>query len=430
MVRFGVLLVPVALVLTPAAPARQPARGPAGKTASPAASFAARPAGGREYRVLPEKADVYPGDLLVGMPGATVVSANGGVTLKSLADLDGRSPLPVLEAAVSLNDPAGADLDFTLDRGRVDVTNTKPKGPATVVARFWGQAWKITLDGRDSRVALEVCGRWRPGTKFRPVSKDEVNPPAPDASVILLVLGGTASVDLGGKSFGLTAPPGPALLEWDSAAGTRPQPLKLDAPPPWADPAANLSPAGQKKAAAVERFRKARDANPDAALDTFLASADPVDQRIVLVSLGATDDLDRLMDAVAGEKAPAEWDFAVTVLRHWLGRCPRQEQKLYDHLRASRGFTPAQARTLVQLLFGFAPADLKRPETFEVLAEYLRHERPAIRDLAEWHLVRLVPGGKDIPFSPSGGKDEQEKTYQAWKKLIPAGTVPGGAKKP
>src|SRR4051812_8775604 len=79
----------VLAMMVPAAAAQQPpTMGPAAKTAGPAASFAARPVGGREFRPLPEKADVYPGDLLVGTPGATLVSANGGVTLKSLADFD------------------------------------------------------------------------------------------------------------------------------------------------------------------------------------------------------------------------------------------------------------------------------------------------------------------------------------------------------
>ena len=75
-------------------------------------------------------------------------------------------------------------------------------------------------------------------------------------------------------------------------------------------------------------------------------------------------------------------------------------------------------------MFGFAATDLTQAETFEVLIEYLQHETPAVRNLAAWHLHRLVPQGKIIPFSPTGDKGAIDRTYQAWKKLIPAGELP------
>src|SRR5205807_1230801 len=124
------------LLLAPAASAQPAAKkGPLGKSTGPAASFTVKPAGSDAFRCLPEKTDVHAGDLLVGLPGAGL-ETQAGVALKSLADFDNRSPLPVFETAVVLNDTPGVDLDFTLDRGRVDVTNTKPRGAAVVVIRF------------------------------------------------------------------------------------------------------------------------------------------------------------------------------------------------------------------------------------------------------------------------------------------------------
>jgi hypothetical protein len=390
---------------------------------SPAASLIARLLGSREFRSLPDKADVYPGDLLVGLPGAAVETPSG-VTLKALADYDGRSPLPVFEAAFTLHSNPEVDLDFTLDRGRVDVTNTKASGPATVLVRFWDQQWRVTLDSPGTRVGLELCGRWPAGARFRPAEAKEVNPPSPHASLALLVLKGSALVKIGAVSVALTAPPGPALLEWDSLAGPRPQPQKLDKLPEWAEPEANLSDRGRKVAEAVEKFRQARAANADAALDAFLASADPVEQRLALVTCGATDDLERLAKTLAGAKTLEEWDFGITVLRHWLGRAPGQDQKLYEALQAGPRYPPAHARTVLQLLLGFTPEELKQPETYEVLIEYLRHDKPGIRNLAAWHLVRLVPQGKAIGYKPNGTPADHEKAYQEWKKLVPAGKLP------
>ena len=67
---------------------------------------------------------------------------------------------------------------------------------------------------------------------------------------------------------------------------------------------------------------------------------------------------------------------------------------------------------ILQLLFGFSPEDLTQPETYEVLIDYLAHEKPAIRNLAAWHLVRLVPQGKSIAFKPNGTMADAEATAQ------------------
>ncbi|HUR53950.1 MAG TPA: hypothetical protein VMZ71_07455 [Gemmataceae bacterium] len=416
-------LLAVLLLASPAL-AQQP-RAPAGKCTSPAASFAARQTGGTAFDVLKENAELSTGDMLVTLPGATLESKNGAVSVKSLADYDSKSPLPILETALSLNPAGEADLDFTLDRGRVDITNKKAAGAAVVVVRFWDQTWRVSLDTPGTRVALELCGRWPSGTRFKiPEAKEAKPTAAPNASLILLVLSGEARADVGGVTLGLKAPPGPAMLEWDSVSGARPQPQKLDALPPWADPAAGLSDSGKATAAAVEKFRALRALDAANAIDTFLASADAVEQRIGLVTLGAYDDLDRLGQVLAAAKTLEQWDFGVTVVRHWLGRCPNQERKLFEALTAGKGMTPAQAKTVMQLLFGFAAEDLTQPETFEVLVEYLQHDTAAVRNLAAWHLHRLVPQGKSIPFSPTGDKAAIDKTYQAWKKLLPGGQVP------
>jgi hypothetical protein len=416
----------IAVLLVPVVAHAQPARGAVAKATSPAGTFAAKPADGKAFEVLGANAELHAGDLLVALPGATLASKDGSITLKSFADYDGRSPLPILETAVVLN-PAekGADLAFTLDRGRVDVTNTKASGSAVVAVRFWDEAWTITLAEPGARVALELCGRWPAGARFQLAAPDAKSPPAaPVASLVLLVLKGSATVTSGDTTLGLSAPPGPAVLEWDSVAGAKAQPQKLSALPEWADPEANLTERGKKVAAAVEKIRAARAAKPDAALKQFLDSADPIEQRVALVTLGATDDLATLGPTLAGAKTFEGWDTGITVLRHWLGRGPWQDQKLFRFLTATRGYTEAQAKIVMQLLFGFSAAELRRPETYEVLIDYLGHERSGIRNLAAWHLVRLVPQGKEIPYKPDGSTEDAAKAQVAWKKLIPAGELP------
>ena len=412
----------------PSSQADDPPREVAAKARSLAATFAARPAGTAGFKILPENADLFSSDLLVALPGAALESKNGAVAVKSLADYDGKSPLPALETAFTLNEAKDVDLDLTLDRGRVDLTSLK--AVATVRVRFWDQSWKISLDGKGTRVALELCGRWPAGSRFKLAMKGADKPPEPVASLVMLVVNGSAAADLGGITLGLKAPPGPAFVEWDSVSGTRPQPQKLDKLPDWANPEASLSPEARKMAETIEKFRKARAENAATALNAFLDSADPIEQRIALVTLGATDDLEPLGKALASARNAEQWDFGITIVRHWLGRCPGNDQKLYAVLTSpAQGYSPATARTIMQLLFGFDPEDLKQPETFEVLIEYLAHEQSPIRNLAAWHLVRLVPQGKSIGFKPNGTKEESDATYRAWKKLIPPGKLPPEPKK-
>jgi hypothetical protein len=427
---FGAIL--LALVV-PAFAVGQTERVAVATSESPAATFSARPAGGNIFTVVPDKGDLFAGDLLVSLPGGTLISKNGAISVKSLADFDSRSPLPILDTAFTLTEPKdkNTDLDLTFDRGRLDFTNCRSEGTATVRLRFWDQNWKIVLDTPGSRVAVELCGRWPAGSRFKLAdpSADPAKTPSPVASLVLLVLNGSVSVDVGGSTMAMKAPPGPAEVRWNSVMGTRPQPQKLEKLPDWGDPETALSDRGKAVAAACEKFRAARAENPAKAFDTFLASPDPVEQRVALVMLGALDNLDRLGKSLAGAKTLEEWNFGITVLRHWLGRCPGQDQRLYEMLSNRGGYTTNEAQIVLQLLFGFSPEDAAVPETYEVLLDYLVHEKPGIRNLAAWHLVRLAPQGKSIPFKPDGTMEEAEKTCAAWKKLIPSGELPPSIKK-
>lgn len=398
------------------------------RAVSPTATFSTRPSNGNQFRNVEENGSIYSTDLVVTLPGGTLVSKSGSVEIQSLPDYDSRSPLPILETALSLANPRGVDLDLTLDRGRIVIKNAKPSGSATARIQFADQKWKVELESPGSRVAIEYCGRWPSGARFKLADPDAPASAAPVASLVLLVLQGSASVDVGGVTLALRAPPGPAELRWDSLAGARPQPLKREKLPQWADSDAVLSPAGQKTAAAYEKFRKARAVDPAKAIQSFLGSKDPTEQRIALATLGGLDQLELLGKSLVEAKTLEEWDFGITVLRHWLGRCKGQDQRYYQVLTTKRSYTPEQAKTIIQLLFGFSAEDLAMPETYGVLIDYLVHDKPAIRNLAAWHLVRLVPQGKAIAYQPDGTREDAERACAQWKKLIPSGMLPPSSK--
>src|SRR5262249_14700846 len=143
-----------------------------------------------------------------------------------------------------------------------------------------------------------------------------------------------------------------------------------------------------------------------------------------VVIRGATDDLPGLGEALNDTKHADVRQNAVLVLRHWIGRSSGQDAKLYELLITDKKLTPAQAESAVNLLHSFGPNELAQPETWETLTESLHHDKLPIRELAAFHLYRLVPEGKEIKFAPAGSKEQIEAAYKAWKKLIPDGELP------
>lgn len=388
---------------------------------SPPGTFSQRAAGETLFTVLPTDAAFSSGALLVGLPGAELRSKNGAVSLTCRADFGGQSPLPILETAMIPHDGPGADLTFTLDRGRVDLANLKLTGSSTVRIRFRNNVWTVVLEKPGSRVAVETIGRWPPGT---PLYK--VDPPkdhAPAASVVLLVLAGTAQVSDGKVTLALMAPPGPAMVTWTSIDPTPLTAMKLETVPTWANGEAIRDPDAKKAAAAIEKFRAARVENATLSLDKFVNSDDLAERRVGLIAAGAFDDLDRVIRYLVSAPETETCDTAVSVLRHWLGRGAGQDLAFYQFLR-DRRFSPADAETIIYLLHGLTPEDHDRPETYEVLIEYLLCDQSAVRNLAAWHLIRLAPAGKSIPWKPDASPDEARGMYTAWKKLVPPGRLP------
>ena len=61
---------------------------------------------------------------------------------------------------------------------------------------------------------------------------------------------------------------------------------------------------------------------------------------------------------------------------------------------------------------------------YQVLINYLGSERVSLRELAYWHLQRLVPAGVKIGYEPLAPNEKRDAAIQAWHKLIPPGQMP------
>ena len=394
----------------------------AGTCVGEAATMLRREAPGKPWHLVTPKETLQTGDLLVGGGGALFDSRNGAVRVEFLGDLAELSPYPVRECAVVLHDDPSVDLDFTLDRGRVNISNRKDSGAARVRVHVRRDAWDLTLDGQGATIALELYGRWPPGAPFttEPGPKD-----VPTANLLFLAVKGAVALKHGVHEHTLKAPPGPALIEWDSVTGMDPAPHTLQELPPWAREGAYETPLAQRKKKILAHFRHLLTTKSlDEARDDLLNSDDPDQRRLAVIVMGALDDLPRLARALRESKHPDVWDNGVLALRQWIGRAPGQDQILYRGLIDRGGYSPATAEAILQLLHSFGDADLARPETYDALVDYLDSDHLPLRGLAYWHLKRLVPAGEEFGYDPTDPKEKREAAVQKWKKLIPNGKLP------
>ncbi len=403
-------------------PGRQAPRGDAGTLESAKGTLLSREAPGAQWHVIDSGGSVPAGDLLVGLPGAVVLGKHGSVALEFQTDFD--SPLPVLECALTLNESDDGDLDFTLNRGRVDLTNRKKEGSARVRLHAHGETWEVTLAEPGASLAVELYGLWPRGSRFvkNPGPKD-----GPPAEMLFLVLHGQVDLTFAKVLHHLGAPPGLALIQWDNTFGMDKTAQYLQELPPWATRAGQHRTAEEqaKYKAARDRFISvAADKGVPAALNALLTSDEHIDRRVGVIACGALDQLPRLGAFFKLAKHPDVLDDAILVFRHWISREPGQDQKLYRALIDKAGFSKVEAESMMELLHGFSDEDVAQPETYELLITDLNDSRLAIRALAYWNLVRLVPEGRKIAYSPIARTEARKQAQEEWQKLVPAGSVP------
>jgi hypothetical protein len=175
---------------------------------------------------------------------------------------------------------------------------------------------------------------------------------------------------------------------------------------------------------AVEKLRKRLAEKKElTSLRELLAEKDALARAVAVLSAGAADEIGPVIVALGnGEHAPAR-EAAVVQLRHWTAREPDHDAKLYKLLLAEK-YTANEAEIVMQLLHSYGERELRRPETYETLIDYLAGPKLAIRELGHWHLVRLVPRGKEIAFNAAADSAQLAKVQAAWRKLIPPGELP------
>ena len=160
------------------------------------------------------------------------------------------------------------------------------------------------------------------------------------------------------------------------------------------------------------------DGKIEGTLESLLKSSEKHERLVGVTVLGALDRTDQLLGALSNPHHADVRDRSILVLRNWLGRSPGQIKKLSHALTEGLGYTKAQAKTILHLLIGLTEEERHELGSLELLVSALNHPQLPVRELARWHLVRLAPAGKDIPFDAAAAEPERRQAMAAWHKII------------
>lgn len=401
---------------------------PVARCLSKDGSLIRQEAGSTSWKTVAHNEELFEGDLIVSGGGGQLETLDSSIVLTFRGDVGGTSPLPVRETAVRLVGARekGVDFHVNFERGRIEITNAKKSGPALCHIRILAEEEdfsEVKLNEPGASSALEILGRWPRGTHFSTKAKTPVQPVY---ELIYVQLKGTSEVTDEGVTHHMSAPPGPAMLVWNSQAGLLPVKSKLEKLPDWALPPDLTKPEIAAKIKSAMKFRDEffHGKTLDQVLISMVESREVTDRFIGVNVILATDQLGLLFKAIAETKNQDVIDNAIIGLRHWVGRMPGQDKKLHEFMMSSRQYTSKQAEIFVDLLHSFSEDELKHPETFEALIDYMESERTGIRGLAHWHLYRLVPKGREFKYDPTDSVEKRKAAIDQWKKLIPKGKLP------
>jgi hypothetical protein len=366
-----------------------------------------RSANRQTWERLKPQTRIFSNDELVSLPGyRSELRMDSGVSLILWGNLPEFSRFPpVLESAVVLHQNPDLDLDFTLDHGRVVLSNHKGKGAARVRLRFADEVWDLTLPDENTEVAAELVGICLPYTK-------EPGGGEPQLNVALLGLKGQAQVKI---RFEQCLLPSPSMLTWDNLAGAARSPVPLPRPPDWWS---NPVPLKTPMQAPLEGLtNRLATKNIDVAIAEAKNFPDPQSRVLALRGLGAMGNYAGLVDCLADAKHPEVRNVAIEELRHLLGLSAKNDDKLRKALK-QKNYSDGQSQTILQLLHGVSLQDWSNASLRAIVVDYLMHEKLAIRQLAYMLLLALEPEGRKIPFDPVGDNESRERGYETWKKLI------------
>lgn len=424
--------------VTPPMPPKQPIDKPPDRSPSPekkdVAQFSSRDAvlltrqGDAAWSKVAPDAKVQSGVSLLALPGSHAeLKFDSGARLTLWGGLHDTTGWKLLDSEVTLHvPPAGFDLDFTLNHGRV-FAGTSKKGAATKVRiRFAGEIWDVTLADDQSEIVMDVSTLFA-GEAFRRDGKGE----SPRTEAMLGAVQGKAMVKVDAREFALQAPPGPAELVWNNKGAGIGKPIDVQVlPAAWSKTL--LKTLSRQRQSEIEDAQKkllqrisTKDKSADLAIAELFQDGSRAAKVLSVFSQSAMGALPPLLDALEEPQFPEVRLAAAIALAQLAARQPASDQQIFEQLQGRKAYGERQLEQAERLLHGFNEAQIADPATFEFLIDALRSDQMGIRELAAWRLRQLDPEGADrIRFNAADTDVNRDKAVGDWQKRIPAGKLP------
>lgn len=385
------------------------------------------------HRLEVTKPEVLSARPLVSFPGCrSVVALQGGVRLTLWGNLSEMLPIPIQESLVEIHQQPRLDVDLTLKRGRIVLANLHEDRAALVRVRFSNPTNPATKEYMDikllqkgAEVLIDRFSRFSINEKFYADPKNP-NRAGPVADMGVVVMNGDIELKFGDVTFGMQAPPGRAMLMWNSQSGLGGV-NTFDKLPDFVSTTPPLYKGMDGKAR--NEMQRARDelstslsGKPlEVGLMEARLSNDAAKRQLAVRCYGAVDDVRSLLDAMEDKQAGVRAE-AILTSRHWIAAERDNDYVFFDTLKAK--YTASEAEKIMDLLHNVTERQLSMPETYEFLIESLDNPRLIFRELSRWHLYAMVPAGRNIPYAADADAAIRQKAQTAWRQLIPPGSTP------
>jgi hypothetical protein len=425
---------------------------------------------GNWQQISPTKAEVRTGLPLLSLPGfqSKVTLKDDTLQLRLIGVLPEESPSAFLarEALITMHKHDELDLDLTLHRGRILVTN-RQKTPAQIRLRFHNttepdqhEVWDLLLKDKGAEVFIERTTAIPLGEPFYLKPKKPGERKGPATAVHVVVREGTVELRRNQATYHLRKPPGDARFYWVSTTGVGKEKLeqlpdyasdKFDMPEPKFP--ADMKPEMKKQILDyhkkfLETRQKMKEARKKLTTD-LLASPDKIEavlkslmkakkpdeyaERILAVRCyGAVDRVDRLVDELANKDFIDVRRTAVDTLRRWLSYEWDNDHVVYQVLTDQALYMSLEAADLIRMLHGFSATEAlaSPPVIYDALIGRLNDDKLALRELAGLALYVELPRyfsqpvGLDIEYAPNAPEDVRAKAVKAWQKLLKENKLP------
>ena len=299
-------------------------------------------------------------------------------------------------------------LTMTVDRGRVAFRRpmiAENKDPVSIGMILRGQPAVLTLSEPGTQCGLAVSQRAPQGRRPDP---------------LLLVPEGGLHVMAGAVSLAWNGgPPVPIGSDIGYAAWpVPPQPLQAGpqrAIPDW------LSPDGVSLTAAdkvrLRMFEKefAVDQSVSMSIPALVSDRRESISSLATYTLGLVDDVPMLVKALQSEHEETRLA-AIWSLRGWLPTNPQNTALLETEV--ARHFPTEDVSDVVQLLWGYSMEDARDKSTSAHLLSWMDHKEIAIRELAFFHVSRLVGRTSAHGYRPNLANTPRNAALMGWRNHI------------